>query len=58
MTVAFEVPVKQLAYYDVNIHDFHVEPGLFDVLVGSSSEDIRLRGEANVKIVASTTHPE
>jgi beta-glucosidase len=48
-TVTLEVPIKHLAYYDVKIHDFRVEPGVFDMLIGSSSEDIRLRGEANIK---------
>jgi len=40
------VPVSALAWYDTSIHDFAVEPGTFDILVGSSSEDIRLRGSA------------
>jgi beta-glucosidase len=57
-TVTLEIPVKQLAYYDARIHDFHVEPGVFDVLVGSSSEDIRLRGETSVKTAASTPRPQ
>jgi beta-glucosidase len=52
-TITLEIPVKQLAYYDMKIHDFRVEPGIFDVLVGSSSEDIRLRGTTSVKTVAS-----
>jgi len=52
-TITLEIPVKQLAYYDMKIHDFSVEPGIFDVLVGSSSEDIRLRGTTSVKTVAS-----
>jgi beta-glucosidase len=54
-TIVLEIPVSRLALYDVKIHDFHVEPGLFDVLVGSSSEDIRLRGETNIRAVASTS---
>lgn len=47
--ITFDIPVSRLGYYDVKIHDFRVEPGVFDVLVGSSSEDIRLRGEFNLK---------
>jgi beta-glucosidase len=57
-TVTLEIPVKQLAYYDVKVHDFRVEPGIFDVLVGASSEDIRLRGTTSVKILASTPRPQ
>lgn len=47
-TLRFRVPVHQLAYYNVKVHDFAVEPGKFDILVGSSSEDIRLRGTLDV----------
>lgn len=48
-TVAFAVPISRLAFYDVKIHDFRVEPGIFDILIGSSSDDIRLRGQTTVK---------
>jgi len=47
-TLRFRVPVQQLAFYDVKIHDFAVEAGKFDILVGSSSEDIRLRATLEV----------
>ncbi len=56
-TITLELPVSRLAFYDVKIHDFRVEPGIFDILLGSSSEDIRLRGEANVRTTASTKPP-
>jgi len=46
--VEFTVPVKDLAYYDVTRHDFMVEPGTFDVMIGASSDDIRLRGSVRV----------
>jgi beta-glucosidase len=42
-SVHFTVPVARLAFYDVKIHAMRVEPGTFDLLVGSSSDDIRLR---------------
>ena len=41
--IEFRLAVRQLAYYNVSKHDFTVEPGTFDILVGSSSDDIRLR---------------
>jgi beta-glucosidase len=56
-TITLELAVSRLAFYDVKIHDFRVEPGIFDILVGSSSEDIRLRGEASVRTTASTKPP-
>ena len=34
----FTMPASRLAYYDVRSRSFVVEPGAFDVLVGSSSE--------------------
>jgi beta-glucosidase len=52
--VTLEIPVSHLAYYDVKIHDFRVEPGIFDVLIGSSSEDIRLRGETHIQSPMTT----
>ena len=44
----FKLPVHELAFYDVHRHDFTVEPGTFDLLIGSSAEDIRLRGHLTV----------
>ena len=52
-SITLEIPVACLAFYDVKMHDFRVEPGVFDILVGSSSDDIRLRGEASVKTSVS-----
>jgi beta-glucosidase len=42
-TVTFQVPVAIIGFYDQNM-EYGVEPGPVDVLVGSSSEDIRLQG--------------
>jgi beta-glucosidase len=47
-TVTITVPGEKLAYYSEAIHRFVVEPGIFEVLVGSSSEDIRLKGNFEV----------
>jgi len=41
--VSIRVHVDQLAFYSRDLR-LVVEPGLYEVLVGSSSEDIRLRG--------------
>ena len=42
-------PGEKLSFWDVKTHGFVVEPGAFDVLVGSSSEDIRVQTRIQVK---------
>lgn len=49
-TVKFEVPAEKLAFYDEKTHRFVVEPGLFDIMVGSSSEDTRLQDKIEVVV--------
>ncbi len=51
-TVTIELSKRAFAYYNVNIHDWHVESGDFAVLVGASSRDIRLEGKVNVQSTA------
>lgn len=41
-TVTFSLPVGELAFWDMIAGDYVVEEGEFTILVGSSSEDIRL----------------
>jgi len=48
-TVTFAVPAEKLALWDVKTRGFVVEPGAFEVMVGSSSEDIRARGRLEVR---------
>jgi beta-glucosidase len=45
--LTLQLNVQQLGFYDVNMR-YVVEPGEFDILVGSSSEDIRLAGKLYV----------
>jgi len=46
--VTFEIPVQQLGLYDASMQ-YTVEPGKFEIMVGSSSEDIRLTGQLEIK---------
>lgn len=39
-TVTFELGKRAFAYYNVNITDWHVETGTFDLLIGKSSREI------------------
>lgn len=45
--VTFTVEMRQLGFYDQHMR-FVVEPGTVDVMIGSSSSDIRLRGEFEI----------
>jgi len=47
-TVNLTLIPQDLAFYDINM-DLVVEPGIFEVMIGSSSEDIRLKGSFEVK---------
>jgi beta-glucosidase len=47
-TVTLTLPASQFAYYDVKSHGFVVEPGRFDLMVGSSSRDIREKSSVEV----------
>jgi beta-glucosidase len=47
-TLDFKLQHDDLAFYNKSM-DRVVDPGTFAVMVGSSSEDIRLKGEFNVK---------
>ena len=42
------LPLAQLAFYDIHAKAFHVEPGTFDLMIGSASDDIRLRSHIDV----------
>ena len=46
-TVIFKLSTDQLAFYDRYMR-LIVEPGLFNIMIGSSSEDIRLQGTFKV----------
>ncbi|MBV9124406.1 MAG: fibronectin type III-like domain-contianing protein, partial [Planctomycetes bacterium] len=46
--LTFSLPADQLAFYDVQTHSFVVDPGSYNVLIGSSSADIRLTGRLKV----------
>jgi len=43
VTLDFEVPLSDLEFWDVAQGRLRLEPGPYDLLVGTSSEDIRLR---------------
>ncbi|HLJ89590.1 MAG TPA: glycoside hydrolase family 3 C-terminal domain-containing protein [Candidatus Angelobacter sp.] len=46
--VTIELVPRSLAYYDVGLKQWRIEPGDFDILVGRSSNQIELRGHASI----------
>lgn len=48
VTVNFELPVRELSFWDVSGDRFCVESGVYTLLIGSSSSDIRVQTSVNV----------
>jgi beta-glucosidase len=42
VTLDFDIPIEELGLWDKDMK-YKVEPGEFEIMIGSSSEDIRLR---------------
>jgi beta-glucosidase len=42
-TLTFKIPASELSFYDIKTNDFKTEPGKWEIQVGSSSKDIRLK---------------
>jgi beta-glucosidase len=48
-TIRFELDRRAFAYYDASTHGWAVNPGQFDLLVGSSSRDLPLKQTVEVR---------
>jgi hypothetical protein len=46
-TVSVHLPPESFKFYNPQIHEWVLEPGKFEILVGASSADIRQRGFVN-----------
>ncbi len=49
-TVNFALPVEQLSYWNPAKHAYVINTGIFDVMVGSASDDIRQKGSFAVTV--------
>ena len=47
-TVEFELGMRAFAYWNTTLHDWHVETGDYDILIGKSSRDIVCRKTIHV----------
>jgi beta-glucosidase len=48
-SVTFKLPVTALSFYNTGTNDFKVEPGPWEIQVGSSSKDIRLKAAVTIE---------
>ncbi len=56
--VSITLDKRAFAYYNVNLHDWHVETGAFEILVGASSRDIKLSATVNVESTVAAVVPD
>ena len=56
--VSFTLPPERLAFWDQKRKAWILEPGAFEAMVGSSSADVRLRGEIKASTPAQWTPAE
>ena len=49
-TVSFKLDRSSFAFYNASIHDWYVENGLFEIQIGSSSIDIKLREKIDIEL--------
>lgn len=45
--IVFRLPVNMMAFYDINF-DLIIEPGIIEIMLGSSSQDIRLNSSFEI----------
>ncbi len=56
--VEIELSKRAFAFYNVEIHDWHVESGKYNILVGASSRDILLTASINVSSTTTAEVPD
>ncbi len=55
-TVKLTLDKRSFAYYSIMLNKWHIENGDFEILVGSSSQDIRLKGKIDINLDESTQY--
>ena len=54
----FSISKRAFAYYNTNISNWHVDTGLYKVLVGASSRDIRLSKDIDIIVTDGVKTPD
>lgn len=52
--VTVKLDARSFAYYNTSMKKWHVENGVFEILIGASSRDIRLKGKINIELPETT----
>ena len=47
--IKIAIPASRLRHYDLNINDYSVAKGKYELLIGSASDDIRLKLSVSIK---------
>jgi beta-glucosidase len=55
--VSLDIPAERLRYWDTARHEYVVEPGKYELLIGGASDDIRLRVPFEVSSTAVAANP-
>lgn len=55
-TISHTLSSRAFAYYSTIKHDWHVENGTFEVLIGTSSRDIKLKGKIEINLPEETQY--
>ena len=56
--ISIELDRRSFAYYNVNIKYWHVDGGIYGILVGSSSQDIRLEEKIKIDVEDDVEVPD
>ena len=48
-TLSFKIPASEFSFYSTKTNDFKIEPGQWEIQIGSSCKDIRLKKNITIK---------
>lgn len=48
-TVKFTLVERDFSFWDIEIHNWKLEPGIFEILIGAASDNILTKGQVDIK---------